>query len=66
MHEFVVSLGWRESESHLQLPILQGLVFLKPVGLLSSVPQILTHIMCIPVEDLLKLKYLKYSYDPAF
>lgn len=57
MHEFLVSLGWRESESHLQLPILQGcLVFLKPVGLLSSVPQILTHIMCIPVEDLLKLK----------
>lgn len=57
MYEFLISLGWRESESHLQLPILQGsLMLLKPVGILTSVPQILTHIMCIPVEDLLKLK----------
>lgn len=57
MHAFVVALGWRGPESGLQLPILQGcLVLFKPVSILSSVPQIPTHILCIPVEDLLKLK----------
>jgi len=57
MHAFLVALGWRGPESGLQLPILRGyLVPFKPGGTLSSVPQIPTHIWCIPVEGLLLLK----------